>query len=77
MLQMYAQLNGNYPKSSMLQKKGYGTTRYQALWPLIGSSTVGATVSIPFTYAKSFNPAEARYQDRKSEQNVTAIAHPS
>ena len=45
--------------------------------PLLGFPTVGATVSIPFTYAKSFNPAEARYQDRKSEQNVTAIAHPS
>ena len=56
--------------------------RYQALPALhsewvLGFPSVGATVSIPFTYAKSFNPAEARYQDRKSEQNVTAIAHPS
>ena len=58
-----------------LATPGGGLIRRAALY--VGDTTLGATVSIPFTYAKSFNPAEARYQDRKSEQNVTAIAHPS
>ena len=58
-----------------LATSGGGLVRRAALY--VGGTRLGATVSIPFTYAKSFNPAEARYQDRKSEQNVTAIAHPS
>ena len=80
-------VRGNCPKSKSPdgQKRslssprvatpGGGLIRRAAL--ILGTTKLGATVSIPFTYAKSFNPAEARYQARKTEQNVTAIAHPS